>query len=229
MDKSAACELDSVDVRNCPLCCSEPIREFAVVDSKIYWRCDVCHLTFLSSESYLSPDDELARYLLHENSPEDCRYRQFLSRLTDYLIPKLQPGAKGLDFGSGPGPTLSVMLEEAGFPMAIYDPYFAPDTRPLEQTYDFIACTETVEHFYQPTVEFDRFDRLLRRDGWLGIMTEMLASDEDFANWWYHREPTHVCFYKQETMTWIANQYDWRVEYPRKNVTLFYKPEKPFE
>ena len=229
MDKDAACELDSVDMGACPLCHSDLVRQLAVVDSKAFWRCDVCHLTFLSSESHLSPEDELTRYLLHENSPEDCRYRQFLSRLTDHLIPKLQPGAKGLDFGSGPGPTLSVMLEEAGFPMAIYDPYFAPDTAPLEREYDFITCTETVEHFYQPAKEFHRFNRLLRCNGWLGIMTETLDSDTDFANWWYHREPTHVCFYKQATMEWIAIQYGWSVEYPRKNVTLFYKPEKSFE
>jgi SAM-dependent methyltransferase len=166
---------------------------------------------------------------LHENSPEDCRYREFLSRLTNHLIPKLLPGAKGLDFGSGPGPTLSVMLEEAGFPMDIYDPYFASDTAPLERTFDFITCTETVEHFHHPAKEFQRFDRLLRCGGWLGIMTEMLESDEDFVDWWYHSEPTHVCFYKQETMAWIAIQYGWKVEYPRKNVTLFYKSEKPLD
>ena len=224
MAKSGACKPAAVDVGICPLCHYEPIRQFAIVDSKIYWRCDVCHLTFLSSDSYLSPEDELARYLLHENSPEDCRYREFLSRLTDYLIPKLQPGTQGLDFGSGPGPTLSVMLEEKGFSMELYDPFFAPNTAPLERTYDFITCTETVEHFYQPAREFHMFDRLLRCDGWLGIMTETLEADDDFAKWWYHREPTHVCFYKQETMEWIATQYNWRVEFPRKNVTLFYKP-----
>lgn len=229
MDHNAVCEPELVSLGHCPLCYSEQIRTFAVVDSRTYWRCDACHLTFLSAESYLSPDDELARYLLHENSPEDCRYRQFLSRLTDHLIPKLQPGARGLDFGSGPGPTLSVMLEEVGFCMDLYDPYFAPDTAPLEHTYDFITCTETVEHFYQPAKEFHLFDRLLRNGGLLGIMTEMLESDENFANWWYHREPTHVCFYKQETMAWIATRYGWKVEHPRKNVTLFYKPEKPLD
>ena len=229
MDTNAVCELETVDTRCCPLCHSEPIRQLVVVDSKTYWRCDICHLTFLSSESYLSPEDELARYLLHENSPEDSRYRQFLSRLTDHLIPKLQPGMKGLDFGSGPGPALSVMLEEAGFVMDIYDPYFAANTAPLALIYDFITCTETVEHFHQPAKEFHQFDRMLRRDGWLGVMTEMLESDQDFPNWWYHSEPTHVCFYKQETMDWIATQYGWRAEYPKKNVTLFYKPEKPFD
>ena len=229
MVKNAACGPESVDLGNCPLCRSERIRQLTIVDSRTYWRCDVCHLTFLSPESYLSPEDELARYLLHENSPEDCRYREFLSRLTDHLIPKLLPGAKGLDFGSGPGPTLSVMLEEAGFPMDIYDPYFASDTAPFRRTYGFITCTETVEHFHHPAEDFQRFDRLLRCGGWLGIMTEMLESDEDFLDWWYHSEPTHVCFYKQETMAWIASQYGWKVEYPRKNVTLFYKPEKSLD
>lgn len=226
MDRNAVCGPESIEIGICPLCESERIRQLVVVDSKIYWRCDVCHLTFLSSDAYLSPADELARYLLHENSPEDCRYRDFLSRLTNYLIPKLKPGAKGLDFGSGPGPTLSVMLEEVGFAMDIYDPYFAPDAAPLGRTYDFITCTETVEHFRHPAEEFHRFDQMLRHSGWLGIMTEMLESDEGFANWWYHTEPTHVCFYKQETMAWIAARYDWKVEFPRKNVTLFYKPKK---
>ena len=229
MDRNAAVEVEGVALETCPLCNANLIRQLAVVGIKTYWRCDVCHLTFLSAAFYLSREDELARYLLHENSPEDCRYREFLSRLTDNLTPKLKPGAEGLDFGSGPGPTLSVMLAETGFPMDIYDPYFASDTAPLERTYDFITCTETVEHFYQPAKEFQRFDRLLRRNGWLGIMTEMLASDNNFLDWWYHREPTHVCFYKRETMAWIATQYGWKVEYPRKNVTLFYKPEKPFD
>ena len=226
MDRNAVCGPESIEIGICPLCGSEPIRQLVVVDSKTYWCCDVCHLTFLSSDAYLSPADELARYLLHENSPEDCRYRDFLSRLTNHLIPRLQPGAEGLDFGSGPGPTLSVMLEEVGFAMDIYDPYFAPDAAPLGRTYDFITCTETVEHFRHPAEEFHRFDQMLRHGGWLGIMTEMLESDEDFANWWYHTEPTHVCFYKQETMAWIAARYDWKVEFPRKNVTLFYKSKK---
>jgi hypothetical protein len=209
----------------CPLCFSEHLHQLAAVDTKTYWRCDVCCLTFLSPEHHLSPEAELAQYQLHENNPEDAHYRKFLSRLTDYLVPKLFPGAEGLDYGAGPGPTLSVMLEEQGFPMSIYDPFFAPNTDVLERMYDFITCTETVEHFYQPAKEFQRLDHLLRRGGWLGSMTEMLESDEGFPGW-YHRDPTHVCFYKRETMAWIAERYAWEVEYPRKNVTLFHKPEQ---
>ena len=207
----------------CPLCLSEQVRNFSTIEDKRYRRCDVCQLTFLSSEHFLDEDAELARYQLHENSPDDPRYREFLSRLSAHLIPKLPPAAEGLDFGSGPGPTLSVMLEEQGFRMNLYDPFFAPRPNALERTYDFITCTETVEHFYQPGEEFRRLDGLLRSGGWLGVMTEMLEPDADFARWWYHREPTHVCFYMRETMVWIAERHRWKVEFPRKNVTLFQK------
>ena len=134
----------------CPLCFSKQVRDFATVDDKQYRRCDVCQLTYLSSQHYLDKDAELVRYQLHENSPDAPRYRGFLSRLSTHLVPKLPTAAEGLDFGSGPGPTLSVMLEEQGFRMNLYDPFFAPSTDALERTYDFITCTETVEHFYQP-------------------------------------------------------------------------------
>ena len=66
------------------------------------------------------------------------------------------------------------MLEEQGYRMSLYDPFFAPSPDALERRYDFITCTETVEHFYQPGKEFRRLDRLLRSGGWLGVMTEML-------------------------------------------------------
>lgn len=138
-------------------------------------------------------------------------------------MPRLPPGASGLDYGSGPGPTLSVMVEERGFSMDIYDPYFAPDSTVFARTYDFITCTGTAEHFYHPIREFRRFDNVLQGGGWLGVMTELLLSDDDFEGWGYHRDPTHVCFYRRETMEWIARRFGWCVTFPRKNVTLFRK------
>lgn len=208
----------------CPLCFSDHVYPLDTVSSKTYWRCHGCLLTFLSQEHHLEPHLERARYTLHENNPEDPRYRSFLSKLTEQLVPRLPRGAEGLDYGSGPGPTLSVMLTEQRFRMAIYDPYFAPDTEVLGRTYDFITCTETAEHFFRPGDTFQQLDRLLRRSGWLGVLTEILEPDISFPDWWYPRDPTHVCFYAKETMGWIAHRFSWKVEYPQKNVTLFHKP-----
>jgi len=207
----------------CPLCLATSASRFDTVHAKVYWRCPACLLIFLQPEYRLDPEAERARYELHENRPDDIRYRQFLSRLADPLIPKLPPGAEGLDYGSGPGPTLSVMLEAQGFRMQLYDPFFAPDTAVLKRTYDFITCTETVEHFYAPHDEFTRFNCLLHGGGWLGIMTEMLETDDQFHDWWYHRDETHVCFYRAETMGWIGRAFGWEAEFPRKNVVLFQK------
>lgn len=169
------------------------------------------------------PAAEREHYGTHENHPTDARYRAFLGRLSGPLLERLPAGAEGLDYGSGPGPTLSVMLAENGFRMTIYDRFFAPDPKVLHGSYDFITCTEVVEHFHFPADEFDRLNRLLRPGGWLGVMTEMLREGCVFEDWHYVRDPTHVCFYRPGTMEWIAARYGWTVETPHRNVALFRK------
>ncbi len=207
----------------CPLCLGRNSTHFSNIAEKTYFRCGNCALTFLSPEHRLDPESERSRYLLHENNSDDPRYRDFLNRLAEPLVNLLPRGAAGLDYGSGPGPTLSVMLKEQGFPMSHYDPFFAPDPTPLEGLYDFITCTETIEHFFNPGSELNRLDGILKPGGILAVMTEMLDSDDRFGGWHYHREPTHVCFFKRQTMDWIALHQGWAVEYPGKNVAFFQK------
>ncbi len=168
------------------------------------------------------PDNqtEYSRYLLHENDPKDPRYRNFLSRLADPLIKKLQPGMVGLDYGCGPGPALGQMLGEIGHEIHFYDPFFRPDASVLNRKYDFIVCSEVVEHFHKPADEFERLDKMLNPSGWLGMMTSFLTDDLQFANWHYRRDPTHVVFYSQETFRYIAGQLGWNCEIPAKNVVL---------
>ncbi|WP_203434339.1 methyltransferase domain-containing protein [Nitrosococcus halophilus] len=87
---------------------------------------------------------------MHDNDPGDPAYRRFLSRLFKSVCARVAPPARGLDFGSGPGPTLSLMFTEAGYGMAIYDPFYAPDPAALRQTYDFVTASEVAEHLYAP-------------------------------------------------------------------------------
>ncbi|HSH45355.1 MAG TPA: methyltransferase domain-containing protein [Longimicrobiales bacterium] len=183
----------------------------------------MCALAWVPPEHRLDAAAERARYETHENDPADPGYRQFLDRLASPLIQRLRPGDQGLDYGSGPGPTLSLMLAEAGFPTAIYDPFFASDPTPLTRAYRFITCTETVEHFYQPAGELDRLDSLLKPGGLLAVMTRP-RDGEDLESWWYARDPTHVCFYHSRTMRWIAESRGWALERPHPHVFLFRKP-----
>jgi len=219
------------DPPRCPLCGAErsPVhggagKEFGgriEVGEKEYFDCPGCGLIWMDPAHHLSPAAERARYETHRNQPDDPGYRAFLNRLARPLLDRIPASACGLDFGSGPGPTLSVMLEEVGCQLRIYDPFFAPHPEALESRYDFVTCTETVEHFRSPRQAFDQMARLLRPHGWLAVMTQPFTADLDFPKWWYVRDPTHVAFYRPQTMEWIADAYQWRLENPHPSVFLF--------
>lgn len=209
----------------CPVCRAVEPRYFLKIQEQEYWRCVRCEARFLDPAHLPSRDVELAQYQLHENQVDDPGYRRFLAKLAQPLLDRLAPGACGLDYGCGPGPALAAMLREAGHEMALYDPFFAPDRGPLERTYNFITCTEVAEHFHHPAQEFDRLDALLRPGGWLGVMTCFQTDDARFADWHYRKDPTHVVFYRAETLQLVATDRSWSCEIPVKDVALMRKPE----
>ncbi|MBE0486987.1 MAG: class I SAM-dependent methyltransferase [Marinobacter sp.] len=204
----------------CPVCEASYLVPFRVVGEIAYLRCQECSATVMEPGCRLSADEERAVYALHDNQLDDAGYCRFLAKLSDPLKEKLASGAQGLDFGCGPGPALAAMLEQAGFGMALYDPFFYPDRSVLGRRYDFITCTEVVEHLYRPAEVFRQLDKLVMQGGWLAIMTCFQTDDERFDHWHYRRDPTHVVFYREETFAWLANHYGWRLEIPRKDVVL---------
>ncbi len=214
---------------SCRLCGSTDTRLLFTGDARSHDRdfhhCAECDLVFVPDRFLLNPAEERERYLLHDNDPEDEGYREFLSRLLDEVEPLLKPGAEGLDYGCGKPPVLAMMLREQGFEAEGWDLFFSPDSTPLERTYDFVTCSETAEHFRRPLVEFERFDRLLRPGGVLGVMTKMLGDWDRFEDWHYHYDATHICFYSPRVMRWIAQRFGWAVSFPRETVTIFRKNE----
>ena len=211
----------------CPLCYSSKI-EF-LVSKKVYKHkrdfmfCINCELVFVPEKFHLSKQEQINRYLQHNNNPYDSEYRKFLSKIIEPLIDKIIPGAKGLDYGSGPGPTLSLMLDELGYSVNIYDIYFSEDDSVLTFSYDFITCSETAEHFVSPREEFDKLDKMLKNNGILVIMTSMLDSKDNFKDWYYNRDPTHLSFYTKTTMIWISNKYNYEISFYGSSVILFKK------
>ncbi len=210
---------------HCPLCTGQHTAQFAQAARRDYLICQTCALVWLQPDQRPSLTEERAEYALHENDPADARYRKHLQKLTAPLLARLPQGMKtgpgsaalGLDFGSGPGPTISVMLGEQGFDVTNYDPAFAPDKSLLGRRYDFITCTEAAEHFHNPAREFALLARLLKPGGVIGLMTSLRlpgpsTAETDFANWYYIRERSHVCFYAPQTMHWIAVRHGWQAE-----------------
>jgi SAM-dependent methyltransferase len=197
---------------SCPLCAGAAAG-FCADRRRRFHRCGACELVFADPASHLDTGEEKAVYDLHCNDPADARYRAFLARLSEPLCERLTPGMQGLDYGCGPGPTLGLMLREAGMRMCEYDPVYRPDETVLQRQYDFVTCTEVVEHFRDPGADWSRLARLVRPGGWLGVMTWLLESADAraFRAWGYKGDPTHVAFYSPATLEWLGRELGFEV------------------
>lgn len=210
----------------CPLCAApEGSPLFHRDQNRAYYRCGRCQLIHISPTQYLAREEERAEYDKHQNTPHDAGYRSFLGRLFIPLNTRLNKASYGLDFGCGPGPTLSVMFEEAGHKMNLYDPFYAPDKSALHSRYDFITISEVVEHLHDPAKDLKHLWSILKPGGWLGIMTKLALDLNAFSSWHYKNDLTHVCFFSRETMDWLARQWQAKHLQISKDVILFKKPK----
>lgn len=208
---------------NCVVCESNLVEVFDIIDQKRFLECKVCLAKFLDKANLLNPIEEKTHYLTHQNNISDFRYRKFLSKLSIPLKTKLFKNAMGLDYGCGHGPALVDMFRSESFPMDLYDPFFFPNKFIFLKKYDFISCTETIEHFFKPSQEFNTLNLLLKEKGWLGIMTCFMPENKFFKNWYYKNDPTHVVFYCEKTFEIIAQQRNWSYEIISKDIVLFNK------
>lgn len=192
---------------SCPLCRRTSIVPYHRDKARDYLNCQTCNLVFVPPAQHLSARDEKAYYDLHDNQPDDPGYRRFLDRLFTPLNRRLAPNSRGLDFGCGPGPALSKMLEAAGHSVALYDPYYAPDKSVLSAGYDFVTLSEVVEHLAEPGRELDHLWTGLAPGGWLGIMTKRIRDREAFGTWHYITDPTHIGYFSDATFHWLAGRW----------------------
>ncbi|MCJ8277211.1 MAG: class I SAM-dependent methyltransferase [Bdellovibrionales bacterium] len=188
-----------------------------------YYHCPDCDLVFRDPETYLAHDEEKARYETHNNSIENEGYVRFLSPVVENLIPYLKEGSEGLDYGSGPGPILDILFSRKGFKVSNFDPYFNNDEEVVSRTYDFVTCTEVIEHLYKPYEVLKKMDHCLKEEGYLLLMTDPQPGKDKFLNWGYRMDNTHVCFYSKKTMEWISQNLNYELISSEGKISVFRK------
>lgn len=208
----------------CPLCGHPETQPYHADRQRSYRLCARCGFVHVPPAFHLAPEAERAEYDRHHNAVDDPGYRAFLGRLVTPLTERVPPPATGLDFGCGPGPALAAMLRQAGYTVALYDPFYAPDEAVLAPGYDFITATEVVEHLARPGAELRRLVGLLRPGGRLGIMTKLVIDRERFAGWHYIRDPTHIGFFSRATFAWWAAAEGLGLEFAGDDVILLRRP-----
>jgi len=212
----------------CSLCNSNLTESFHKDSYREYLKCSNCDFVFVPKIYHLSEKDERARYDTHNNNPEDDRYRNFLSQLLNPLQERISKGASGLDFGSGPGPTLSLMLKECGHSVDLYDKFYAKNDIIFEKQYDFITASEVVEHLKQPMIELNRLMDLLKSNGVLAIMTQILTPQIDFNQWYYKNDPSHIGFFSEKALNFLAGNWQAELNVISERVVVFKKNKTLF-
>lgn len=193
---------------SCILC--QNLAELFYTDEKNgqqYYCCGTCDLRFVDPNIRLNAADERDRYILHNNDISDPGYQKFVEPLYQIITANIPVDAKGLDYGCGEGPVLTHLLKKQGYDVALYDPFFCDEKSALDKQYDFIFCIEVIEHFYHPAQEMKKLKQMLMPGGPLLFMTLMYNKDIDFSTWFYRKDPTHVCFYSDQTFQWIQQTF----------------------
>ena len=190
----------------CPLC-NSVADEYYKTKKRTFFSCQGCRAVFLPERYFVDENAEISRYSQHNNDVSDERYQNFVSPIVEHIMDDFSSNDIGLDFGAGTGPVISKMLTDRGYTIRQYDPYFHNFPELLDSRYDYIACCEVIEHFYDPTKEFELLKNLLVPGGKLFCMTSIYNDNIDFPNWYYKNDPTHVFFYREETLKYIKDQF----------------------
>jgi 2-polyprenyl-3-methyl-5-hydroxy-6-metoxy-1,4-benzoquinol methylase len=186
--------------------------------------CHVCDLIFSDPKFHLSTAAEKSRYDLHQNNPNDSNYLAFLRQVTKPLAELLEDRARGLDFGCGSGPAIATIFSESDITVTNYDPYYFNDESVFETKYDFVTATEVFEHISQPKAALDKVSNCLKKNAYLALMTS-LHTNIDFENWYYKNDPTHIVFYSEKTMHWIAKSFAFEIVLLKSPVIIMRKNE----
>ncbi len=204
----------------CPLCNSNAA-VFDTYNGFTYFDCPNCSGIFAGKKHLPDNKTEIERYSQHQNDVNDVRYQNFVSPIVNAVLKSFTKQNKGLDFGAGTGPVISKMLKDKEYDIVPYDPFFHPNFELLQQKYDYIVSCEVIEHFHQPAKEFHLLKKMLQNKGKLYCMTSIYNKEINFNNWYYKNDPTHVFFYRKETMHYICKQFGFLKVETFKNLIIF--------
>jgi hypothetical protein len=194
----------------CLVCATEPAKPYSEGAAQDYLKCPHCGLVWVNPQHFPSLEREKRRYLQHKNSLEEPAYLDYLARAAAPVADLQPPGARGLDYGCGPVEGMKHVLEPR-LRVDSYDPIFFPREELLKFRYDFVLCIEAAEHFHDPLTEFARIDSTLVQGGILVVSSLLLPAPSEFSRWHYRRDFTHVVFYAEETVHWLAAHFGWEV------------------
>lgn len=198
---------------NCKICKNDTKMIQDKAQQKAYNICKNCQAIMLQDNFLVTNDREKAQYENHNNTFQSKGYVKMFEDFLDFFWNDLDENKiNALDFGSGPGPVLSQILEKKGLQVDIYDKFYQPKKVFTNKQYDLITSTEVFEHLQNPFATLSLLKKHLKKDGMIAIMTLFHDNNEEnFLKWWYRRDPTHILFYTPKTFEVLARMCGLKV------------------
>ena len=226
--------------RTCRLCGGATLAWAESTRGEHYERCPTCGLLQVATPDLPTPEAELARYREHNNQPDNADYRDYLGRFADSAVtPYVPANARILDFGSGPHPVLTDILQGREFTVTPHDPFFLPNPDALTPAvpYDAVVMVEVIEHLHAPGRVLPSLLEQLAPTGHLilrtGVFDARVPEDDPpgavngpaatrFLAWWYRRDPTHVLFLTPATIDWMQRRFRLDLVHHKKGHELVF-------
>ncbi len=194
---------------NCTLC-NHKTTLFSEYQERAFYICNNCETVLLHPNHYLTADEEKGRYDLHSDDVTAIGYQNFVKPITDAVICSFNKTDIGLDFGSGKTEIVKFVLEQKGYQVKGYDPFYFNDLQLLKNKYNYITSCEVIEHLYNPHKVFKQLYDMLLPSGKLFLKTSLYSKDLNFEKWWYKNDPTHVTLYTQKSLEFIKEHFGFK-------------------
>jgi len=204
----------------CTLCESKTAL-FSEHQGRAFYVCDCCGVVLLHPDFYLNSAQEKERYDLHSDDVTAEGYQNFVKPITDDVAKYFTVEHQGLDFGCGKTEIVKYVLEQQGFNIQGFDPFYFNDKELLTKKYHYITSCEVIEHLYRPREVFQQLFELLQPNGKLFLKTSLYSMDLDFGKWWYKNDPTHVTLYTKKTLEFLKGFYGFKsLNIHKKHIVL---------
>ena len=210
----------------CNICLLNTIIVKDIKKNISYYRCKSCGFTALDSRALVDTISEKKHYEKHNNNFE-CKgyvemFEVFISNAIEPYIPNIKTV---LEFGCGHTPVLAELLKQQKLEVDHYDLYFFPEKIYETKKYDLITSTEVFEHLKEPKNILKTLVNALNDKGYIILMTQFPSkSDEEFLNWWYRRDITHISFFTPKSFEIMAKEVGLKVlKLINENIVVFQK------
>jgi SAM-dependent methyltransferase len=191
----------------CNLCGFNKVNPLIIPnDKRIYYYCSECCLIFVDTVCHLDKEMEKKILSSQNQSIDKAEYVEYVNQIIQMVLPYINEENIGLDYGCGPSPTLTYLLEKENITCFNNDNNFGY-THPYKE-YDFIFAIECLEKFKEPDKEFDKILTLLKPGGILGVMTETYPEINRFRFWHNRQDRIHVSYYHRNTISYFMDNKD---------------------